>query len=74
MISSVLADGVGTIDGTGVDIGFTMLDERIGVSNTLDRSARVDEDATDGRGVCKLLTASTVVDEIGSCGSWEEPD
>lgn len=51
-----------------------MLDERIGVSNTLDTSARADEDATDGRGVCKLLTASVVVDEIRSCGSWKELD
>jgi hypothetical protein len=70
----VLADSVGTIDGTGVDIESTMLDERIGVSNTLDKSVRVDEDTTDGRGVCKLLTASAVVDEIGSCGSSEELD
>ena len=73
-IPSVLADGVGTIDGTGVDIGSAMLDGRIGVSTTLDGSARVDEDATDGRGVCKLLTAFSVVDELGSCDSWEELD
>jgi hypothetical protein len=73
-ILSVLANDVWITDVAGVDTGSTMLDERIGVSNTLDTSARADEDATDGRGVCKLLTASVVVDEIGSCGSWKELD
>ena len=70
----MLADGVGTIDGTGVDIGSAMLDGRIGVSTTLDKSARVDEDATDGSGVWALLTPFSVVDELGSCGSGKELD
>ena len=51
-----------------------MLDGKIGVSTTLDKSARVDEDATDGSGVWELLTAFSVVDELGSCGSGKELD